>query len=260
MYSRKLHKNDLRRSFDYLSENETFQWNGEDNKINFEKNLKKYDNEYLHSYKQNPIKYKLNNFGFRTHDDYHYSDSANIFLGCSHTYGTGHHLENTWGSIVNNKLDNGGKFYNFGAPGTGSTTHLRFFLGWYDYPKNVNAVFHFIPPHIHARYEFFYNGMPHPFGIGTSTIKDDTLFGNAMETIFAWEVQSDFNVIRDINTIENICNKNNIPYILCNTELFGLHPDREGYRWARDCAHLTLEDHEDISKYMLTKYNNIING
>ena len=33
-------------------------------------------------------------------------------MGCSHTFGIGHHLENTWGFKLNNVI--GGKFWNLG--------------------------------------------------------------------------------------------------------------------------------------------------
>ena len=49
----------------------------------------------LEHYIKNPIEYKLNNYGFRTYDDLD-SSEGNVYLGCSFTYGEGHHLENTW--------------------------------------------------------------------------------------------------------------------------------------------------------------------
>ena len=67
----------------------------------FEKNYNQYNNESLIYYKENPIKYRLNNYGFRSHDDFDDINEGNIFLGCSHTLGVGHHLENTWAYKLN---------------------------------------------------------------------------------------------------------------------------------------------------------------
>ena len=62
-------------------------------------------------YLKNPIEYQFNNYGFRTPDDFNNIDYGNVFLGCSHTIGIGHHLENTWSFKVNQTI--GGKFWYF---------------------------------------------------------------------------------------------------------------------------------------------------
>lgn len=249
---RKLDKNHLRLHLDPSYEEWT--WRFPDDEETYNKNIEKYpDNKFLLEYKNNQVKYKMNNFGFRTDDDFNPSDVANIFLGCSHTYGVGHHLENTWSYKLNKKLNNG-KFYNLGHAGSGSTTHLRHFLGWYDYPKKVNAVFHYIPPHIQSnRYEKFKEGVPMIFGFNGE--KDGYEFhGESYEKTYAWECQSGFNYLRDISTIKYFCEKNNIPYILCDIELFRPNGQKEGHRWARDCGHFSVEDQNLIYEWMLKKY------
>jgi len=249
-----LSKNDLRQTS--KSSYDSYYWEYPDDEKSYNDNLQKFKNNYLSSYKTNPIHYNINNFGFRTDDDFHYTDTSNIFLGCSHTYGTGHHLKNTWGYLVNEKLNNG-KFYNLGHAGSGSTTHLRHFLGWYDYPKKVNAVFHYIPPHIQSnRYEIFKNGFPVVFGYNGSE-EGKKLHGQSYEESYAWERQGNFNFLKDVSTLKHYCQKNDIPYILCDIELFRPNGQKEGHRWARDCQHFSLEDHILISEFMIEKYKRI---
>ena len=49
----------------------TIDWIPNDSKKEFEKHISMYpDSEHLNNYKNNPIKYKLNNYGFRTDDDF----------------------------------------------------------------------------------------------------------------------------------------------------------------------------------------------
>ena len=79
---------------------------GKDSKWSFEENLRKKpkDTCLLH-YKANPIEYKFNNFGFRSNIDFVPGVEGNVYLGCSHTFGTGHYQENSWPGVLNEKLD-----------------------------------------------------------------------------------------------------------------------------------------------------------
>jgi len=127
-----------------------WEWCNPDSKELFEKNCKKYpNNESLKYYKENPIKYSFNNFGFRTPDDFNDEDEGNIFLGCSDTMGVGHLLENTWPYKVNKKI--GGKFWNLSQGGSGIQTAFRLLYGFKDYLK-VKNIFHLVL--YHPRYEF----------------------------------------------------------------------------------------------------------
>ena len=148
------HKNDLDDrgfksdySYGFIETDSLEQW---------EKTLKKYpDNPSVQYYLNNPIEYKLNNRGFRTPDNFNSKDIGNVFLGCSHTFGIGHHLENTWSYKLNNII--GGKFWNLSVGGTGVTSHFRLLLGYYK-ELNIKNIFHFAPKY--PRYEFIENGRP----------------------------------------------------------------------------------------------------
>lgn len=127
------------------------EWVPNDSKKNFTKSLKENpkDRNLLH-YKENPIRYKLNNYGFRTNIDFKEGIEGNIFLGCSHTFGTGHYIENTWSYKTNKAI--GGNFLNLSVPGTGIGTCSRLL----EYFKNkLKAKNIFILPFHPYRYEYY---------------------------------------------------------------------------------------------------------
>ena len=116
----------------------------------FDYNLKEQpDNKSLLHYQDNPISYKLNEYGFRA-DSFKTKEPGNVFLGCSHTFGIGHYLENTWSYKVNKQV--GGKFYNLSSPGSGIQTAVRLLQYW-SKVLNIKNIFHYQP--IYHRYEFY---------------------------------------------------------------------------------------------------------
>ena len=109
--------------------NNSYYWIPSDDKDRFFNQLKiTPEDPNLLYYKNNPIEYKFNNCGFRTPDDFNTIDEGNIFLGCSHTFGIGHHLENTWSYKLNQII--GGKFWNLSIGGTGVMTAYRLLKGY----------------------------------------------------------------------------------------------------------------------------------
>ena len=131
--------------------NESWEWCNPDSKKLFEENCKKFtNNKSLKYYKENPIEYSFNNYGFRTPDDFNDTDEGNVFLGCSHTMGVGHHLENAWSYKLNKYV--GGKFWNLSQGGCGIQTDYRLLLAWKDTLK-IKNIFHYTVPW--PRYEFF---------------------------------------------------------------------------------------------------------
>ena len=131
--------------------NSTVSWLGSDSKENFLERLKKEptDPDVLY-YKENPIEYKFNNYGFRTEVDFIPGMDGNIFLGCSHTVGIGHHLENTWSWKLNEEI--GGNFLNLAVGGTGIGTAFRLLHAFKDMLKPTNVFLLNLHPY---RYEYF---------------------------------------------------------------------------------------------------------
>ena len=130
--------------------NESWELCNPDSKKLLEENSKKFtNNKSLKYYKENPIEYNFNNYGFRTPNDFNDVDEGNVFLGCSNTMGVGHLLENTWPYKVNKKI--GGKFWNLSQGGSVIQTAFRLLYGFKDYLK-VKNIFHLVL--FHPRYEF----------------------------------------------------------------------------------------------------------
>ena len=116
-------------------------WNGTDNEPQWEETLKEYPNDAsVKYYLENPIHYKKNTNFFRSPDNYDTQERGNMFLGCSHTFGTGHHLENVWSYKLSKYL--GGKFFNLANGGAGFMYQYRVFKHWID-KLNVDNVFMF---------------------------------------------------------------------------------------------------------------------
>ena len=58
---------------------------GKDEKRRFNNNLAKYpDDKCLLHYKDNPIEYKTNNYGFRSPEDIVEGFNGNVYIGCIH--------------------------------------------------------------------------------------------------------------------------------------------------------------------------------
>jgi len=114
-----------------------------------------------------PIEYSINSDGFRS--DFEYTPNKNlevdVFLGCSHTIGSGHYWENTWPFIVSQYTGN--IIVNLGIGGSGIETAFYNLLKYAHY-FNVKNIFHFQP--VYPRYDFidyvtrnFYEGKDFKF-------------------------------------------------------------------------------------------------
>lgn len=130
--------------------NTTFYWDefGGDNEKQFEEKYKTIvdmgDDTFTHDmehYKNNPIEYKLNNYGFRC-DDFDNDEPGNLFIGCSHTKGIGHYLEAGWAHMVNEHI--GGRYYNISFGGASAGSGFRLF-NWVKDKINIKNVFVFFP-------------------------------------------------------------------------------------------------------------------
>ena len=134
--------------------NDNSVWVGMDDKELFVKNCKEYPNsKSLKYYKENPIEYSFNNYGFRTPDEFNSIDEGNVFIGDSHTMGNALHLENIWSYKLNKDL--GGKFWNLSQGGSGIQSSYRLLGGFKDRLK-IKNIYH-LALH-HPRFEFIYEG------------------------------------------------------------------------------------------------------
>ena len=94
-------------------------YTGSDSLENYEKQLKSKPNDWY--YKDLPIEYRLNKNGHRSKDivDLNLEDYI-LFIGCSHTYGVGNRLEDTYPFLLSQNLNC--DYYNLAIGGTGSDT------------------------------------------------------------------------------------------------------------------------------------------
>ena len=85
--------------------------------------------------KSEKIDYKFNELGFRGDDLKTYKSAKKKFLtfGCSHTFGVGNELENTWAQRVSDRT--GHSYMNCGIQGTSNDTISRSVLSFTEYLK-----------------------------------------------------------------------------------------------------------------------------
>lgn len=107
--------------------------------------------EWFQAYKDRPIEYSINSAGFRSEFEFKPNRGleVDIFLGCSHTLGSGHYWDNTWPFIVSQQTGN--KIVNLGIGGSGIETAFFNLLKYRNY-FNVKNIFHYQP--IYPRYDF----------------------------------------------------------------------------------------------------------
>jgi hypothetical protein len=206
------------------------------------------DNHSVEYYIKNPIQYKLNNYGFRTPDDFNNYDEGNVFLGCSHTFGVGHHLENTWSYKLNQTI--GGKFWNLGIGGSGVMTHFRLLLGFYKELK-IKNIFHFAPKY--PRYEFIENGVPQHYILNEFSKNWKDKFGNLVINSLLTNEQIEFNWLVYTNAIKSIANEVGCNYYLIEGDI-GLFNTDESLL-ARDLVHHTTKEQDLIYKNFLKLYD-----
>ncbi len=238
---------------------DNYEWVGMDKKELFEKNCKKYpNNESLKYYKENPIKYSFNNFGFRTPDDFNDTDEGNIFLGCSHTMGIGHLLENTWAYKVNKEV--GGKFWNLSQGGCGIQTDYRLLLGWKDTLK-IKNIFHYTIPW--PRYEFLNEKENIHLTAHTANIAK-SYYLKFYLGVLSGEEYCNYNQKVHINAIRGLSQEIGCNYYYLTPEILGIHNNPRWYigqgddsLLARDLTHPTVGKQNYIYEKFLKIWENI---
>jgi hypothetical protein len=220
-----------------------------DSELTWKKHIiKNKDNPSIQYYIQNPIEYKFNNEGFRTPDDFNSSDEGNIYLGCSHTFGIGHHLENTWSYKLNNVI--GGKFWNLSIGGTGVTTHFRLLLAYYKNLK-IKNIFHYAP--MYHRYEFLENKRPQSYIVANYNENWLNTFGSLMEKSLLTNEQVEFNWVTYTHAISSIAYEIGANYYLIQGST-GWHGKDDSLQ-ARDLLHYTTLYQHKIYQDFLKIYD-----
>lgn len=229
---------------------EEVDWYTMDTEDLFKENLKKYpDSRHLKYYLDNPIKYRLNKHGFRSNDEFETKEAGNVYLGCSHTFGIGHSLENTWSYLVNKEV--GGKFFNLSIPATGSGTALRTLLAWYT-KLNIKNIFHFAP--FYPRYEYLVKGRY----VTINSIHSNFDTGNLKHVLVEEDSIVNY-TLTNLLAIQTIASKLNIPYYIVTDEeahnrYETYHDDEYGDNiLARDLVHYNIPKQKLFSEIFLEK-------
>jgi hypothetical protein len=220
-----------------------------DDKNRFTESLNLYEGkDSIKYYLENPIKYEFNNCVFRTPDDFNSEDWGNVYLGCSHTFGIGHHLENTWSYKLNNII--GGKFWNMGIPATGVASHFRILYGYYKELK-IKNIFHYAP--LYPRYEFIENGVPQNYIIAGYKKEWKENFGNLMKKSLLTDEQCKMNWLSYTYAIRGLASEIGCNYYLVRGDT-GWH-GKDNSLQARDLLHHTTGYHHTIYKDFLKLYD-----
>ena len=243
----------------HFRERTTLDWFPCDTEDGFNANLEKYsDSIHLQKYLENPIKYELNNYGFRTHDDFTLEGSGNVFLGCSHTFGVGHYLEDTWSHRLSKKI--GGKFYNISEPSSGAMTQYRY-LKYFSNKIKFKNVFHFLPRECWERFEYpFNNESPMMMDLSFDSWEGKR-FINWINDVIMTETFFNFNVMLHIDSIKNICKENGANYYLITDSYYSdVDPYHKTLIPARDMEHYYVEEQHKIADLFYKQYkkNNLI--
>lgn len=221
-----------------------------DSEERFKASLKTQNNNVsLQYYLLNPIKYELNNCGFRTPDDFNSDDWGNVYIGCSHTFGIGHHLENTWCYKLNNIV--GGKFWNMGLPATGVTSHFRILFGYYK-ELNIKNIFHYAPQY--SRYEFIENGTPTNYIIADYKEGWKQNFGDLMSKSLLTIEQCKMNWFSYTYAIRGLASEIGCNYYVIQGDTGG-HTSDDSSLQARDLIHHNTSYHHKIYKEFLKLYD-----
>lgn len=167
----------------------------------------------LTSYITDPIKYQFNSSGYRS--DVEFSTLASdqtpvdVYIGDSHTQGTGHHFHNTYPAILSSHTGN--VCMNLGQHGTGVQNSLITLLKVLN-THNIQNVFHFQP--IYGRWGFKEDGQWKTLSIWSM---HNVLQEGTLSQQYVIDNRIDLGAIalyhyKTVHAINSICAERNIPY------------------------------------------------
>lgn len=265
----------------YGEPNEVLEWDSTDSEEQFFENLKNSTSLKTlqeSGYLENPILYKFNSLGFRSEE--FTSKKGLVSLGCSFTFGTGLHLEETWGYKLASKLNL--PHYNLGRPGSSIDTAFRFLLMYHD-KINIDTVAIFTP-NIQRREEageFVINPLKknpeyHYLNLGwwSSNYFDDkdlnkryNYIDKFKDSVFLSTPSSRLNYVKTLYAIKHLCDKNNYKFIDVQVENIRSYlnyllfedkdPKLSSLCKARDLRHWSKETHDFIAEIF---YNELTNN
>lgn len=174
------------------------------------------------------FKYRFNNYGFRSNEDYHLDNEPNEAwcFGCSHTEGLGLPLQHTWPYLLQKEISM--KVKNFGVAGSGSETALRLIRNWVEnstYKPEHVYIFGFHSPRIEVLHtNETYQGGYKWVQVNASTLDDPTFFKSPVGEIQRiieekWKKRIYGFQTDEENRIRHYLDKHEIKYSMVNTEV-----------------------------------------
>ena len=238
-----------------LDKSSTMYWVNSDTEKKFKAHLEKYpDSIHLHNYQKNPITYNLNNYGFRTPDDFNIGDVGTVYLGCSHTFGIGHYLENIWSYKLHQHIGEG-KFFNLSHGATGLTSQY-YFLKYFSDKLKIKKVYHFYPTECFYRY-----GIMDKTGkieiIGKlAEYESNELKENLWKEYLIHDTYNEFHNSVYKDAIKNVCKEIGCEYITHETsQLESIDAYSKTLTPARDLLHYYVEKQHLIYEIFLSLCN-----
>lgn len=227
--------NKINHQYSWLA-NQTINWLPSDDEGSYINHLKTHnqllqDNNWI----DKKFTYKFNSHGFRCNE---FTTEPNVmFLGCSHTFGMGVPIENTWTYLVSQELKL--NMTNLGVAGAGTDTAFRL-ANHYISQLQPKIVIYLQPQD--SRFCLFR--------------KNDFLEFNSWHTnkdLYAdfytdWAINEENLKLHGLKhklAIEAICNQNNIKLITLTTDHFAL------IDFARDLAHHGVKSSKRFSEKVL---------
>ena len=229
-------------------------WYPMDTEERFKDNLKKYpENKSLKYYLNNPIRYEQNKHRFRTLDEFDGKEKGNVYLGCSHTYGIGLHLKDTWAYRVNQVI--GGKFWNLGIPGSGIDIQFAAFARYYK-KLNIENVFLYLR-HTHRYIAFdplvnFWSSI----AIHDKKQMYRDLFDRATFRNYLSEEYNYLHTIGFLNALQNLCRESKIKLHISTETTFNLKEYSQIPYEARDLMHMDIPNHIAVADMFIDLYDN----
>lgn len=198
----------------------TYRWWRNDSRKHFHRNIEK-----LKYYIDYPITYKINKQLYRSEFDFDdiKGKDVDLALGCSHTLGVGHTLENTWPYRLSKKTNR--TIINLGLSGSGAEMaylNLKRFISFF----NVKNVFHFQP--IYSRYYFFDGNLHKTFLVTKSDLDSIPYKEDYVKKILVSDEFIYHNHFRSIDACKGVCNDYGANYYHINEG-----PENREYFWGR---------------------------
>jgi hypothetical protein len=215
--------------------NQEVSWFRMDSKERYQKNLKT-KKTLLEKYNwiDQKFTYRFNSDGFRC-ENFEEEKNCIVFLGCSHTMGTGLPIETVWTTLVAKKL--GLTCYNLGIGGGSNDTAFR--LGYHYIPKLKPKIVVMLSPS-YDRFEMFdkTQGL-----IQYGPWKVDLFYKK-------WSLCTENSILNKLKNklaLNYICNLASVKFLYININEY----NNQDNDLARDLAHYGINSHKKFSEHVL---------